>query len=135
MRVLLDTSCLFDIMDRPGMFPEAGRRVLESPGTEFFVSAVSIREMRFKFNSRHRSGEHKSRFSPGDVVTVPEDRDMTFLPVTMRHAAGELDIPLDHEDPFDELLMVQAQKEGLRLPTADALLAGHPLAVAAHELG
>ena len=35
-----------------------------------------------------------------------------------------------HRDPFNELLPVQAQVEGLKLPTRDRLLAGHPLAYA-----
>ena len=60
---------------------------------------------------------------------------MTFLPMTMAHAATALDPPLDHKDPFDELLLVQAQEEGLRLLTADRLLARHPLAVTARGDG
>ena len=135
MRVLLDTSYLFDLMDRPGMFLDSDRRVLAAQGTDYYVSAVSIWEMRLKHNARHRSGERKSRFSPEDVVAALEDQELTFLPMTMRHAASELDTPLDHKDPFDELLMVQAQEEGLRLLTADRLLVGHPLAIAVQELG
>ncbi|MCY3597492.1 MAG: type II toxin-antitoxin system VapC family toxin [Rhodospirillales bacterium] len=134
MRVLFDTSYLFDFMDRPGMFPASARRVLAAAGTNFYVSAVSIWEMRLKHHARHRSGERKSRFSPEDVVAALEDQDMTFLPMTMRHAASELEIPLDHGDPFDELLLVQAQEEGLRLLTVDRRLVGHPLAVTAQEL-
>ena len=133
MRILLDTSYLFDFMDRPGMFPDAERRVLAARGTYFYVSAVSIWEMRLKHHARHRSGERKSRFSPEDVVAALEDQNLTFLPMTMRHAASGLEIPLDHRDPFDELLLVQAQEEGLRLLTADRRLIGHPLAVSAHE--
>lgn len=91
--------------------------------------------MRFRQNARHRSGERRGRFSPEDVVAALEDQDMTFLAMTMRHAASELDIPLDHKDPFDELLLVQAQEEGLRLLTADRRLVDHPLAVTVHELG
>lgn len=64
-----------------------------------------------------------------------EDQEVTFLPMTMRHAARGLRAELDHKDPFDELLLVQAQEEGLRLLTVDRRLLGHPLAVAAHELG
>ena len=134
MRVLLDTSYLFDFMDRPGLFSDSERRVLEARETELHVSAVSIWEMRLKHNARHPSGERKSRFSPGDVLAALEDQDVTFLPMTMRHAAGALETPLDHKDPFDELLLVQAREEGLRLLTVDRRLAGHPLAVAAHEL-
>ena len=51
--------------------------------------------MRLKHNARNRSGERKSRFSPEDVVAALEDQDLTFLPMTVRHAAGELDTPLD----------------------------------------
>jgi len=101
MRVLLDTSYLFDFMDRPGMFLDSERRVLAARGTDFYVSAVSIWEMRLKHNVRHRSGARKSRFSPEDVVAALEDQDLTFLPMTMRHAASGLETPLDHKDPFD----------------------------------
>ena len=59
---------------------------------------------------------------------------MTFLPMTMRHAASELEVPLVHEDPFNELLLVQAQEEGLRLLAVDRSLVDHPLAVTVQEL-
>ena len=134
MRILLDTSYLFDFMDRPGMFLDSDRRVLAARRTDFYVSAVSIWEMRLKHHARHRSGERKSRFSPENVVAALEEQDITFLPMTMRHAASELAIPLDHKDPFDELLLVQAQEEGLRLLTVDRRLVCHPLAVTAREL-
>ena len=60
---------------------------------------------------------------------------MTFLPMTMRHVASEFEMPLDHEDPFYELLMVQAQEEELRLLAVDRHLVGHPHVVEVHELG
>jgi len=37
--------------------------------------------------------------------------------------------PLAHKDPFDELLLIQAQGHGLRLLTRYANLAEHPLAI------
>jgi PIN domain nuclease of toxin-antitoxin system len=133
VRILLDTSYLFDFMDMPGRLVASERRLLSARDTELYVSAVSIWEMRLKHNARHASGERKSRFSPGDVLNALEDQDVTLLPMTVGHAASELDVPLEHRDPFDELLLVQAQEEGLRLLTADRRLASHPLAVAGHE--
>ena len=129
MRVLLDTSFLYDFMDRPGKLLEAERRFLAGDEAELYVSAVSIWEMRLKFNARHPSGDRKSPFDPGDVIATLQSQDVTFLPMTMAHAATALDPPLGHKDPFDELLLVQAQEEGLRLLTADRRLAQHPLAV------
>ena len=129
MRVLLDTSYLYNFMDRPGEFLDPELRFLAGDETQLFVSAVSIWEMRLKFNARHPSGARKSPFDPNDVIASLEGQDVTFLPMTMAHAAKALEPPLDHKDPFDELLLVQAQEEGLRLLTADRRLAEHPLAV------
>ena len=84
MRIPLDSSYLFDFKDRPGMFLDSQRRASAARGTDFHVIAVSIREMRLRYNARHRSGERRNRFSPRDVVTALEDQDMTFLPMTMR---------------------------------------------------
>jgi PIN domain nuclease of toxin-antitoxin system len=46
-------------------------------------------------------------------------------------AAASLSGPIDHSDPFDELLHSHAQQLQMRLLTRDEKLAGHPLAVAA----
>ena len=135
MRILLDTSFLYDLMDAPGKFADFRHRILASGETQLYVSAVSIWEMRLKHSARHASGEHKSRFDPNDVIPVLENQDVTFLPMTIRHAARSLDTPLGHRDPFDELLLAQAQEEGLKLLTVDRLLVGHPLAVGSYEAG
>ena len=44
-------------------------------------------------------------------------------------AATVIEMPPCHRDPFDELLCVQVQKEGLRLLAVDRFPGGHPLAV------
>ena len=131
MRILLDTSYLYDLMEAPGKLLEPERKFFESAKLELYVSAVSIWEMRLKHGVRHRSGTRKSPFDPNDVVTVLTGQDVTLLPMTAAHAARTLETPLGHRDPFDELLLVQAQEENLKLLTADRQLAGHPLAITA----
>ena len=93
------------------------------------MSAVSIWEMRLKYRAVHASGARKSPFDPGEVVAALEGLDMIFLTMTERHAACELESPLSHKDPFDEILLVQAQEEGLKLLTMDRQIIGHPLAI------
>ncbi len=128
MRVLLDTSYLYGPMESLGLFTDAERRLLDSRAARNYVGAVSIWEVRLKFQARHGSGVRKSRFDPEDVVAALEQQDVTFLPTTMVHACKSLDVAIPHRDPFDELLLVQAQAEGLRLLTVDRRLVGHPLA-------
>ena len=112
-----------------GAFTDAERRFFEEHAARLYVSAVSIWEMRLKFHARHASGARKSRFAPEDVIAAFEQQDVTFLPMTMTQAAKRLDVPIAHRDPFDELLLVQAQEEGLKLLTLDRRLVGHPLTV------
>ena len=129
MRILLDTHWLYDFMPARDKLLAAERLYLADPAAEIHASAVSIWEMRLKFHARHRDGARKSRFDPNDVLAALEDLAIPVLAMTPAHAARPLETPLPHRDPFDELLLVQAQEEGLKLLTRDRLLTGHPLAV------
>ena len=100
-----------------------GRRAL-------VLSAVAVWELRLKWHRFQISGGRKGPVNPAAVVAFAAGVDWAFLPLTAGHAAAELAHPLEHKDPFDELLLVQAQEEGLRRLTRDAKLAGHPFAVA-----
>jgi PIN domain nuclease of toxin-antitoxin system len=131
VRILLDTSYLYNLIDAPGALSAAERMILSNPDVTLFVSAVSVWEMRLKFAARHRSGARKSALDPRAVIGLLEDQNVTFLPMTVAHAAARLETPLKHKDPFDELLLLQAQAEGLRLMTVDRQLAKHPLAIEA----
>ena len=119
LRVLLDTSYLYNLAKAIGTLSAAERR--------FFAE----RGMRLKHRARHPSGARKSPFDPNSVVALLRRQEVTFLPLTMRRAACALETPLAHKDPFDELLLVQAQEEGLQFLTVDRRTVGHPLAVAA----
>ena len=135
MRVLLDTTYLYRFMEATAALTENDRRFFGARELQLYASAVSIWEMRLKHSARHASGERKSRFDPNDVIPVLENQGVTFLPMTIRHAARALETPLGHRDPFDELLLVQAQEEGLKLLTVDRLLVSHPLAVSSQDAG
>ena len=131
MRILLDTSYLYKLMQASTRFSEAERRFLVGREARLFVSAVSIWEMRLKFRALYPSGERKSPCDPNNVVAALEQQGVTFLTMTVRHAACNLETPIAHKDPFDEMLLLQAQEEDLRFLTADRHLIGHPLAITA----
>ena len=128
MRVLLDTSYLYKLMASRGRFSDAERLILTNQSIQIYVSAVSIWEIRLKLQARG-SGERGVPFTPGDVIAALEEQDVTFLPMAVSHAARQLDTPIPHRDPFDEMLLVQAQEEGLKLLTVDRQMVDHPLAM------
>ena len=127
MRILLDTYYLYEYMAAPHQFGEIERRFFDEHEAQLHVSAVSIWKMRLKYHARRASGERKSPFDPVDVAAALEGLDITFLTMTERHAARSLEVSLPHKDPFDELLLVQAQGEGMKL--LDRQIIGHPLAI------
>jgi PIN domain nuclease of toxin-antitoxin system len=51
------------------------------------------------------------------------------LPIQAEHVLAVRDLPWIHRDPFDRLMIVQAQIEGLRLFTADRRLVKYGEAV------
>ncbi len=129
MGLLLDTSYLYKLMKAPGGISERERQLFAEQEEPLYVSAVSIWEMRLNYEARNVGGERKSLFDPRDVVAALMELEVVLLPLTPRHAAERLETPIPHRDPFDELLLVQAQEEGLRLLTVDQRLRGHPFAI------
>lgn len=127
MTVLLDTHLVLWWMSGSLRLGPRSRALLKSPMTKY-CSAASIWEMTLK--------RSKGKL---DIEDGFEDKiismGMTHLPIEARHAAAVGAITLPHRDPFDRLLVAQAQVDGLRLLTADAaiLSAGLPFVVDARK--
>ena len=69
-------------------------------------------------------------------LTVPDDlhahvigTGLRLLGLSADHGLAVAGLPLHHRDPFDRLLVAQAQHEGLTLVTADARLHAYDVAV------
>ena len=129
MRLLLDTHFLIWAAVDQEEFTASERRLLIDPATEIFVSMLSIWEVRIKWNQRDRSGHRKGRLSPDAALRVAKDSGFLVDTLTVDDPVIALDPPLAHKDPFDEMLLIHAQRLGARLLTRDRLLVGHPLAL------
>lgn len=95
---------------------------------EISLSAISVWELRLKWNIFFVSGERKGPINPVKALGLFRRLGLPILDVQPDVMAAQLHHPLDHKDPFDELLLVQAQESGMKLLTRDGDLQGHPLA-------
>jgi PIN domain nuclease of toxin-antitoxin system len=127
VRLLLDTHIAVWAALDPDALTERERSQMAARDARLVLSAVSVWEMRLNWRSFHISGARKGPISSASLAAFGAAMDWELLPLTARHAAAELSPSLAHNDPFDELLLVQAQEEGLRLLTRDAKLVDHPL--------
>lgn len=129
MTLLLDTHYVYALAGSPGHLSGAERAFLSNNEHRFTISAVSLWEIRLKWNTLYASGDRKGPLDPMAVMRILIRQPIDFLTLNPMHTVTRLREPITHNDPFDELLLVQAQVEGLRLVTRDQKLTGHALAV------
>ena len=109
MALLQDTPT-FLWWDEDALPPVVRRRI--ETAEEVFVSAVSGWEIAIKSGI----GKIVAKAPLGHAIL---DYGFTELPIRMDHAGAVRLLPPHHRDPFDRLLIVQAQLESLTLVTRD----------------
>ena len=122
MRFLLDTHVLLRAAEASDRLPPEALDLIENPATELVYSAVSIWEVAIK-NGRGRAD---FRVDPRLLRRGLLEHGYTELPVTGAHAAAVDLLPPIHKDPFDRLLVAQAQIEGMILVTMDEVVGRYP---------
>jgi PIN domain nuclease of toxin-antitoxin system len=120
--LLVDTHLLLWAAGEPRKLSKKARRLLEDPGSQLWFSAVSLWEIAIK----HGLGRADFRVEPRRLRRGLIDNGWRELAVSSEHAMATLDLPLIHKDPFDRMLVAQAQIEGLALVTSDELVARYP---------
>ena len=113
MRLLLDTHAyLWWLNDDPKLNDEA-RQGMADLTAIVYVSAASIWEISIKTQLGKLSID-------GDPVKEIWSNGFVELPMTAQHADHAGRLPRHHEDPFDRMLIAQAQLEHLVLVSRDA---------------
>lgn len=117
MKVLIDTHCWLWLNTEPERFSTTTRALLERAETDRLLSVASVWEMAIK----HAVGklslpEHPTRYVPDRLAVTGTET----LPIDERHALRAGDLPMHHRDPFDRLIIAQAQTERVPIITVDA---------------
>ena len=94
----------------PERISETARRAIQKG--QVVISAVVVWEVAIK----RRLGKLDA---PQDLLEQLERAGVDLLPITARHADRVGTLPLHHRDPFNRLLIAQADTDSLTLVTAD----------------
>jgi PIN domain nuclease of toxin-antitoxin system len=121
VRVLVDTHvALWGLTDDPRL-SERARAVLDGTiEADRFLSLASAHEIAVKVSIGKLALD---RPLAALFAAFASDLRLTPLPVTHLHCSTLAALPLHHRDPFDRMLVAQAQVEQLDLLTADGQLA------------
>jgi PIN domain nuclease of toxin-antitoxin system len=122
MRLLLDTHVfLWWVLDAPTLTAQARKAIADGANT-CYLSLASCWEMAIKASLGKL------------VLTLPLDRfipeqlaanGFNLLDIDFRHTVRVGALPFHHRDPFDRLLIAQAQLEKLAIVSADTVLSAY----------
>jgi PIN domain nuclease of toxin-antitoxin system len=122
VNLLLDTQALIWWRQGSRRLGPHARATIERHATAVRVSAASAWEIAIKSRAgRLRLREPLHVWMPAAI----EHSGFELLNVTVHHAVAVADLPDHHPDPFDRLLIAQAQLESLTIVTSDAAFYGY----------
>jgi PIN domain nuclease of toxin-antitoxin system len=122
VRLLLDTHALLWFAGSPDTLAPSARKAIVA-ADDVNVSAASLWEVSTKLTLGKLGA---------DVDDIPGELDewgFGTVPVTAAHAWAAGALPLHHRDPFDRMLVAQAQLEGMTIVTRDPQIARYQVAV------
>ncbi|MGI8815716.1 MAG: type II toxin-antitoxin system VapC family toxin [Pseudonocardia sp.] len=126
MRVLLDTNVVLWLADDPTTLRRDTIDLLTADTTTLVLSAVVPWEIAIKW----RSGKLSLPEHPRDwVQRLAREFGVQTLAVIQSHVTEVADLPDHHRDPFDRLLIAQAQVERHPVVTADEVFARYGIEV------
>ncbi|WP_236557278.1 MULTISPECIES: type II toxin-antitoxin system VapC family toxin [Halomonadaceae] len=119
VNLLLDTHVLLWAAAAPERLSADARAMINDEDNRLYFSAASIWEVVIK-NSLQRPDFH---VDPHLLRRGLLDNGYLELSINSLHTLNVAHLPVIHKDPFDRILVAQAEAEGFLLLTADELVA------------
>lgn len=111
-RYLLDSHVFVWLLNEKEKLPRSVLATIQSPETLVSISFVSLWELRIKQSARKLP-------LPDDFYKKPIQFGLEIVPLAIRHIEQVGSLPFHHHDPFDRMLIAQAQCERMTLISSD----------------
>lgn len=124
MKLLLDTHAFIWWFNEPEKLSTRVLEILTDRGHEVSLSVVSVWEMQIKM----QAGKLKLAIPLRQLIREQvQTNGLRLLPVVLKHVLALDSLPAYHKDPFDILLMAQANVEDVFLVSGDPALSSYPV--------
>lgn len=123
MRLLLDTHILLWWLADDPVLPHSIKSAIADPHAEIFVSAATSWEIAIK----HALG--RLVFPVARLPAILIEARMSPLAISVEHGLVAGSLPPHHHDPFDRMLIAQAQHEGLTIVSVDKMFGRYAVAI------
>ncbi|WP_295617461.1 type II toxin-antitoxin system VapC family toxin [Chamaesiphon sp. GL140_3_metabinner_50] len=118
MKLLLDTNVFIWLNDAPQRVRAQVMTIIANSDNDLFLSLTSIWELQIKI----QLGKLQLSDALPDILRTQQvDNNLQILTINLSHIWALENLPYHHRDPFDRLLIAQAQIEGMTLVSADGM--------------
>lgn len=126
MKLLLDTCCWLWWLNDTGKLSKQQLDAIASRRNQLFLSVATIWELSIKVNNKKLT-----IFQPLNKLVERECSidGITILDIKPIHAIGAGNLVLHHKDPFDRMIIAQANIESLTIVTSDSMFERYDSAV------
>ena len=125
MRLLIDTHILIWFLEGNRLLSISRRQTIAKARNDIFVSVASLWEIAIKISL----GKLLLIKPLADVIKQITVEDIEILPISPEHILQVSTLPFHHRDPFDRLLIAQAQVENLAVMTNDVEFSGYKVEI------
>ena len=126
MRILLDTCEFLWLISGDAKLDPAVTAAVRDPQNQIFLSAVSFWEICVK----HGLGKLPLPQPPAQFIPLQRQKHLIAPLALEETAVAQLSgLPALHRDPFDRMLVCQAQACGLTLASSDPLVRQYPVSL------
>ena len=123
MRILIDTHILIWFLEGNSELTARQKSLIVSSDNEIFASIASLWEIAIKVDL----GKLTLANPLVDVIAGLKSENIDILSITPTHTLQVSTLPLYHRDPFDRMIIAQAQVEFLDVISSDDAFADYGL--------
>ena len=125
MKLLLDTHTFIWWDSEPSKLSQRALELLTDKNNLRLLSVVSLWEMQIK----QQLGKLALSKSLAEIIAIQQNNFIEILPINVKHVLALDDVPIYHKDPFDRLLIAQANTENAVLISRDSVFAHYSVKV------
>ena len=124
MKLLLDTHTFIWWDSEPNKLSSAALKASQDPANTLILSVVSVWEMQIK----SQLGKLSLNVPLSEIIKgQQQSNNIEILSVTLEHVLELHNLPHHHGDPFDRLLIAQANVEEALLVSGDSAFSKYPV--------
>jgi PIN domain nuclease of toxin-antitoxin system len=125
--VLIDTNVfIWCIAGQQSRLSDKALRLVEDREVTLWLSSISLWEIAIKVGTGKLNLPKSANYLRTQIAKFDIGR---VLAVEEAHVLADFDLPLYHRDPFDRMLIAQAQVEGLPFITSDKQIHKYPIQI------